>query len=472
MTCSISAPMLLEGLGYDIPNVPVRGLQVEAGNIQPGHALIVISDKETAALAEAESRGAALLIHDGDIRLPAVSMPAIAITDLKHRISSLASRLYRYPGEQLNLAAVAGSHGKGAVAHYLAQSWQRVDGAGGLVGAAENSADSTTYTPLAHRNDPIHLQRALFECVDLGIETVALEATADCLEAGCLDRLAFDVAVFTNLMADPVDNTGSLECMERATQRLFVDCLPRFAVVNHDQAAGKTLSRLVHAGTQVLTYGTHGSTELHGSILGMDAGGMRISVSSPWGGGEIRTGLLGADNLSYLLATAGALALMGMPWNRVMHQLEIMRAEPGRMNGLGGEAGQPVAVIDRAQTPQALEKALTSLRSHLHGRLICVVGGGFGRRAMARVAESLSDHVVLTSDSGQGECPAAVFNDMQAGMDRPGAASVVSNRARAIQRAIGECGQGDIVLIAGMGGDGSTGLSDEATVRQLLEEAA
>ena len=62
------------------------------------------------------------------------------------------------------------------------------------------------------------------------------------------------------------------------------------------------------------------------------------------------------------------------------------------------------------------------------------------RRAMARVAESLSDHVVLTSDSGQGECPAAVFNDMQAGMDQPGAASVVINRAEAIQQALGECG--------------------------------
>jgi len=58
-------------------------------------------------------------------------------------------------------------------------------------------------------------------------------------------------------------------------------------------------------------------------------------------------------------------------------------------------------------------------------------------------------------------------------MKQPAMASVVSNRAEAIQRAIGDCSHGDSVLIAGMGGDGSNSdLSDESTVRQLLEEAA
>lgn len=473
MSPAISAPILLEGWCQDAPGIAVRGLGIEPGAIQPGHAFIAMNEKGVAQASEAEARGAALVVHDGSIELPSLNIPAITVPGLAQRISSLASRFYRYPGEQLSLVGVSGSHGKSTVAHYLAQSWQRVNGSAGLVGVEGSGPFGSIEDSAAHENNPIRLQRALFDCVDHGIETVALEATAEMLQAGYLDQLAFDVAVFTSLENDHSKAFATHEELEQATQRLFVDCLPRFAVVNHDQAAGKTLSRLVHAGTQVLTYGTHGSTELHGSVLGMDATGMRIAISSPWGGGEIRTGLLGAYNLSYLLATAGSLALMGMPWNRVMHQLEIMRAEPGRMNGIGGEGGQPVAVIDRAQTPLALEKTLRSLRAHLHGRLTCVIGGGFGRQAMAQVAETLADRIVLTSDSGQGECPSAVFNDMLGAMNQPGLASVISNRSEAIHQAIGECSDGDIVLIAGMGGDAAhSDLSDESTVRQLLEEAA
>ena len=61
---------------------------------------------------------------------------------------------------------------------------------------------------------------------------------------------------------------------------------------------------------------------------------MTFSIASPWGGGKLHTGLLGAFNVSNLLAAAGTLALLGMPWNQVMHQLEIMHPFPGACTAL------------------------------------------------------------------------------------------------------------------------------------------
>ena len=46
------------------------------------------------------------------------------------------------------------------------------------------------------------------------------------------------------------------------------------------------------------------------ATMSMDSAGMTVSLSSPWGGGQLRTGLLGRRNLDGLLATAGALALV------------------------------------------------------------------------------------------------------------------------------------------------------------------
>jgi len=184
------------------------------------------------------------------------------------------------------------------------------------------------------------------------------------------------------------------------------------------------------------------------------------------------------------LAAAGTLALLGMPWSQVMHQMEMMHPVPGRMNCLGGDRGQPLVVVDFAHTPDALKQALTALRAHLHGRLTCVFGCGGdrdrGKRPiMAAVAESLADHVVMTTDNPRSEKPQKIFADMLAGMKAPANALVIADRGAAIRQAIRDCRPGDIVLVAGKGHEAfqeSSGqrvpFSDEAAVRAVLEEAA
>jgi UDP-N-acetylmuramoyl-L-alanyl-D-glutamate--2,6-diaminopimelate ligase len=255
-------------------------------------------------------------------------------------------------------------------------------------------------------------------------------------------------------------------------------------VINADDAFGRALLEELPGEGQALSYGTEAAAELRASIVAMDPDGMTLSLTSPWGGGQVRTGLLGRFNVSNLLAAAGTLALLGVPWPRVMHQLEIMRPVPGRMHCLGGQRGQPVVVVDFAHTPDALQQALTALREHLHGRLTCVFGCGGdrdrGKRPlMAAIAERLSDRVVLTSDNPRSEAPQAILADMLAGMRVPGHAIVVADRAEAIRRAILESRAGDIVLIAGKGHETyqeANGqrlpFNDEAAARAVLGEAA
>ena len=154
------------------------------------------------------------------------------------------------------------------------------------------------------------------------------------------------------------------------------------------------------------------------------------------------------------------------------------------MHCMGGEVSQPVVVVDYAHTPDALQQALTALRSHLHGRLVCVFGCGGDRDAgkrpmMARVAESLADRIVLTSDNPRDEEPSSIIHDMLAGLEQPHHAIVIEDRAAAIRRAISESGSGDIVLVAGKGHEDWQELkgqkipfSDEAAVNAALEDAA
>jgi len=120
------------------------------------------------------------------------------------------------------------------------------------------------------------------------------------------------------------------------------------------------------------------------------------------------------------------------------------------------EPNMPVVIVDYAHTPDALEKALQTLRATLskEGRLHCVFGCGGdrdpGKRPlMGEVATRLADRVVITSDNPRSENPRAIIDEILAGV-HPNYA-IEADRATAILHAISGAAQQDVVLIAGKG---------------------
>ena len=483
----MSLATLLEGWCDAVPPLVIDGLSMDSRKVRPGDAFIAVAGRMTHGLAyasEAQARGARVIIHDGLAAVPELDIPALRVDGLGGMLSRLAARFFHAPSEQLTIAGVTGTNGKTSTAHFIAQAWQRTSGKAGLIGTIGYGALPRLVKADLTTPDAISVQRMLSECIDEGVESVAMEVSSHALEQGRCADVAFDAAVFTNLTRDHLDYHGSMEQYAAAKRRLFTDCRPRFAVINADDAFGRSLIAELAGKAEVLSYGTNGSSELRAGVLQMDASGMVLNVTSPWGDGKLHAGLLGRFNVSNLLAAAGTLALLGMPWSQVLHQLELMEPVPGRMHCLGGEFDQPLVVVDFAHTPDALKQALTALRAHLHGRLTCVFGCGGdrdrGKRPMmAAVAESLADRVVVTTDNPRGEAPQDIFKDMLAGMNSPGDALVITDRRAAIRQAILESHSGDIVLVAGKGHETyqeSNGqrvpFSDEAAVRDVLEAAA
>jgi UDP-N-acetylmuramoyl-L-alanyl-D-glutamate--2,6-diaminopimelate ligase len=87
---------------------------------------------------------------------------------------------------------------------------------------------------------------------------------------------------------------------------------------------------------------------------------------------------------------------------------------PGRMEVVapGGPDG-PRCIVDFAHTPDAVDAALSALRSSTEGRLIAVLGAGGdrdrGKRpAMGAAAARRADVVVVTDDNPRSEDPAEI----------------------------------------------------------------
>jgi len=478
---------LLEGWVDTAPEVSLTGICLDNRIVEPGEAFVAVQGQVGHGLDYAQAAvvsGAVAVIHDGLQPLPPLAVPAVMVAGLGDKLGELASRYFGAPSEQMMIAGVTGTNGKTSVAHFLAQSWQRVYGNAGMVGTLGYGPVGQIQSGERTTPDAIRLQQVLADCVRADVERLAMEVSSHALQQHRCQTVQFDAAIFTNLSRDHLDYHGDMADYAAAKRRLFTDHAPAFAIINHDDEMGRKWFGELNGGMQMLSFGLQQGAELRAEVRSMDINGMNIRIDGPWGSEEFHTCLLGGFNASNLLATAGTLALLGMPWHKVLHQLEVMQPVPGRMMRLGGELGQPVVVVDYAHTPDALEQALQAARAHLDGRLVCVFGCGGNRDQgkrpqMGRAAEMLADDVVVTSDNPRNESASMIIEDVMAGFESPGKATVEPDRAAAIQNAIANCQPGDIVLVAGKGhetwqeiGGRKIPFSDESAILTALGDAA
>jgi UDP-N-acetylmuramoyl-L-alanyl-D-glutamate--2,6-diaminopimelate ligase len=113
-------------------------------------------------------------------------------------------------------------------------------------------------------------------------------------------------------------------------------------------------------------------------------------------------------------------------------------------------------IVDYAHTPDSLENLLKASRPFIAGKMICVFGCGGDRDRtkrplMGKIAASLADRAIITSDNPRTEDAQAILQDVLAGVPSGIIADVIADRAVAIQQAILQAQPGDGILIAGKG---------------------
>ncbi|MEE9199851.1 MAG: cyanophycin synthetase, partial [Candidatus Brocadiales bacterium] len=170
-------------------------------------------------------------------------------------------------------------------------------------------------------------------------------------------------------------------------------------------------------------------------------------------------------NLSNILVASTAAQALGVSLEEMKHGIESLEVVPGRLENVASAGGYSV-FVDYAHTPDALESVLSALRPVVKNRLLLVFGCGGDRDRSKRplmggIGERLSDYLWITSDNPRTEPTMGIIKDIERGMSG-GTYSVELDRRRAIEHAIDEAGEGDVVLVAGKGHERSQVLSDRA----------
>ena len=386
-------------------------------------------------------------------------LPHLPLEDLKARLGTIADVVYGHPSRDLWMVGVTGTNGKTSCAHWIATGLDATGRRSAVLGTLGNGLLGALSPASNTTPDAALLQETLVALKRAGAEAVAMEVSSHGLDQGRVNGVEFDVALFTNLSRDHLDYHGTMGAYGAAKAKLLAWPGLRVAVVNADDPFGQSLIETTRGkGRKVLTYG-FGAADIGGTRLMPSSEGLSFHVETPWGKGEIETGLVGAFNASNLLGVLGVLLVSGVEFEQALDVISHFDAPPGRMQRSGGGYA-PLVVVDYAHTPDALDKALTALRPSVAsgGELVCVFGCGGerdrGKRPeMGRVAAQLADRVVITSDNPRSEDPAAIASEIVHGIRETGNRryGIQLDRAAAIAGAISRAHVGDVVLLAGKG---------------------
>jgi UDP-N-acetylmuramoyl-L-alanyl-D-glutamate--2,6-diaminopimelate ligase len=466
---TLSSVDVLAALARIWPNSPLPGdlpalpeqvrIEMDSRKLQAGDVFVAVPGTQYDGrefIEQALEAGAALVLAQGEPGQVSVEGRVLTLPHLSVRLGEFGRTLFKVPND-LEVIGVTGTNGKSSVTHYIAALSEALGTPTGLIGTLGvgrpgDLRDSGLTTPGA-----LALQATLGELASQGVRRVALEASSHALDQHRLETVNVSVGVFTNLTRDHLDYHGSMAAYAASKAKLFRRSELSLAVVNGDDPLARLMLAGCHKSVRVLATGKDEAVTLRVVDWQPSEQGQQAMIATPDGEKMLSLGLMGRFNLDNVLLAMAVLYGLGESLDALFSAATSLSPVQGRME-LYRAPDTPSVIVDYAHTPDALHSALQALRAHLGdaGKLWCVFGCGgdrdTGKRAeMAKAAEPLADHIVVTDDNPRYEPAAQIRAHILAGFSNAVQPVEIGDRREAVATAIQQAAAQDVVLIAGKG---------------------
>ncbi|MGO9873022.1 MAG: UDP-N-acetylmuramoyl-L-alanyl-D-glutamate--2,6-diaminopimelate ligase [Acidimicrobiia bacterium] len=481
---------LRDGPGPNDPQSPVEVTSVvhNSRDVRPGALFCCIkgsvTDGHVHAPAAVSGGAVALLVE----RWVPVDVPQARVSSVRALLGPLAARFHGEPAFAMRVLGATGTNGK-TTTTYLLESIARAAGdVAGVIGTVAARVGDRVLSNSHTTPEATELQSVLAEMRDEGVETVAMEVSSHALDQHRVDGTNFAATCFTNLSHDHLDYHESVDAYFEAKARLFTPVFTRRAAINVGDVYGEQLAR--RAATKGLVVSRFAlddpSAHVTARRVELSPQGTRFDlVACSENPVPVRMSLVGSFNVVNALGAAATALLAGFELDAIVAGLEQPTIVPGRMERI--ETGQDFTVlVDYAHTPAALDAALGAARELVGpgGRLIAVFGCGGDRDRTKRplmgdIAARSADCVYVTTDNPRSEEPAAIVDEIMAGVPSGSRVARVLDRRAAIRDALTAARPGDVVVVAGKGhereqivGGRTEMFDDRAVAREELETLA
>ena len=308
----------------------------------------------------------------------------------------------------------------------------------------------------------------LFQAKKAGCRHFCMEVSSHAIDQDRIEGLDFALKVFTNISQDHLDYHKSMQNYIATKSSFFADESMKLInkedkYIHYNVKNARTYAIEEMATYQILAYSLQ-----NGISALLRFGSTTVDFYSP---------LQGFFNLYNITAAIGAVHMLtNEELENIAAVVEYFAGVKGRMEVV---SEKPLIIVDFAHTPDGMQKVFESFS----GRKIVALFGAGGDRdkskrpLMGEVASRFCTKIYLTSDNPRSEDPNSIMEDIKRGIKRDTPCFCIPDRKEALQKAISDLEDDEILLVLGKGdeeyieiGDKKIAFSDREVIENILQQ--
>ena len=363
-------------------------------------------------------------------------------------LSKLASVYYKYDPRKMTCIGITGTNAKTTTSYMLANILSYLGIKVGVIGTIGSHYKSFKFKNNLTTPDAITLHKILNKIEKLGGDTCIMEVSSHAIVQSRVSAIKFQCSIFTNLTAEHLDYHKNIDEYFNIKSQIFFNS--NLSVICTDCKWGMKLAKMVN--NKIITYGTKNADVMVSNIKSQMQG-IEFDIVYSNLSYKIKLNMVGKYNAINFAGCFAACVGLGHDPKDILRA--TIQPVPGRMELVVNRGIH--CFVDYSHTEDALSKALGAINEIKRARIITVFGCGGGRDKekrpkMAKVAQSLSDYVIVTSDNPRFEKEEDIINQVKSGFTKNfKEVEFIPDRGQAIERALELANQNDIVLVAGKG---------------------
>jgi len=296
---------------------------------------------------------------------------------------------------------------------------------------------------------------------DAEVDWLVLEVTSHALAQNRVWGIPFSIAVMTNINHEHLDYHGTFEHYRDSKKKLFTLAGDnkrglQVGIVNTEDPSADLFAAEVK---NPLRYGRT-SGDLRASDINLTSSGSTYMATIGEDSYDIMCNLPGSFNVMNSLAAVAVGRAVGLTKQQIEDGIKRLKSVEGRMARV--DEGQSFEVIiDYAHTPDSFKKIFEEVAPTVKGKLITVFGSAGRRDAQKRIAQGkiageYADVVIVTEEDDRDIDGESILKQIASGAEATGKLTgkdlfMIHERELALETAIRQAREGDVVLLLGKG---------------------
>ena len=434
--------------------IKINNIETDSTKVCSGDLFVALKGVKTDGhkyIESAVKNGAAAILCEDKINS---GVPVIYVENTRNALSLICANYYSNPADNLAFAGITGTNGKTSVAYFTHYIFSKCGRKSGLMGTVENFNGDKWQVSEYTTPDPVKMQKLLHEMLENGCNHCVMEVSSHALSQERTAGINFTVGAFTNFTRDHIDDYH-LTMENYLNEKLKLMKSSDNSVINIDDKNAESFIKSSRG--NALTYGINNSADITAFDIINTEKGSEFSFSYKEKTYKTGVNVRGLFSVYNALCALGISIVMGIKPSAAADAMRTAPSVKGRMESVDINEKYSV-ILDYAHTPDALENVLKTIRNlESKGKLTVLFGCGGDkdrekRPLMGKIASEFSDNIIITTDNPRTEEPAKIIDDILAGIKNTKTPyTAIENRKDAIEHALKNAKEGDVLLFAGKG---------------------